>query len=439
MDELLLHCCCAPCLAGCLTSLRAEGIQPRLFLYNPNIHPFTEYKSRRESLSLFAANEKLEYDTDGDYGLVHFLKTISPCMDEKPERCERCYRMRLQRTASFAAQKGYPSFSTTLLISPYQDHEKIRRIGEEEGKKYGVEFLYRDFRPFFREGQARARAGNFYMQKYCGCIFSEKERYSDKLTQKRKDEANKNTEQQLRTCMSLRDMFSRLILLTGEEGLEKLSHKSVLIFGLGGVGSWAAEALVRSGIGKIGIIDHDTVCSSNINRQIEATSLTIGIPKAEVLKKRLLEINPDCKITAYDKLFCRENAKTFGIEEADYVIDAIDTVTHKLDLLETVCDSKAVLFSSMGMAFKMDPSRIKTASIWKTNVCPLARVVRQGLKKRGFKGDFTVVYSDEEPVKKRESVSPDKKPVNGSIVTVTASAGFLLASLVLQDVFGKEN
>lgn len=239
--------------------------------------------------------------------------------------------------------------------------------------------------------------------------------------------------------MGVNPIFERLSLLTGEKNLEKLQNTNVLVFGLGGVGSWAAEALVRSGIGKIGIIDHDTVCPSNINRQIEATSLTIGFPKAEALKKRLLEINPDCEITAHNKFFRREDAKIFGIEEADYVIDAIDTVTHKLDLIETVCDSKAVLFSSMGMSFKMDPSRIKTASIWKTKACPLARVVRQGLKKRGFTCDFTVVYSDEEPVKKRETVSSDKRPVNGSIVTVTASAGFLLASLVIRDALEKEN
>jgi len=418
----------------CVTSLRAEGIKPHLFWYNPNIHPFTEYKSRLESFCFFAADEKLEYDTDGDYGLACFLKTISSCMDEKPERCEICYRMRLQRTASFASQNKFSSFSTTLLISPYQDHEKIRRIGEEEGEKHKVNFLYRDFRPFFREGQARARAEIFYMQKYCGCIFSEEERYQEKPAQKHKNaaEVNFNNEKQFSSSM-----FSRLALLTGEEGLEKLSQKSALVFGLGGVGSWAAEALVRSGIGKISVIDNDIVCASNINRQIEATSLTIGFSKAEILKKRLMEINPDCKIIAYNKLFCRQNAETFGIEDADYVIDAIDTVTHKLDLLETVCDSKPVLFSSMGMAFKTDPLRIKTASIWKTNVCPLARVIRHELKKRGFKGDFTAIYSEEEPERRNYSASPGERPVNGSIVTVTASAGFLLASLVIKDILEK--
>jgi len=226
--------------------------------------------------------------------------------------------------------------------------------------------------------------------------------------------------------------FERLALLAGEEGLEKLANTSVLVFGAGGVGSFAAEALVRSGIGKIGIIDHDTICASNINRQIEATTLTLGLPKASALRKRLLEINPDCEIKAQDELFCLESKNNFGIDNTDYVIDAIDSINHKLDLIETVCKAGKKLYSSMGMALKMDPSRIKTASVWKTDKCPLARLVRQGLRKRGFTGDFTVIYSDEMlPC----TVSREKK-VNGSIVTVTGSAGLLLASLVLRDIIG---
>ena len=252
--------------------------------------------------------------------------------------------------------------------------------------------------------------------------------------------------------MKTNPIFERLSLLTGSEGLEKLSRTKVLVFGAGGVGSWAAEALVRSGIGKIGIIDNDTVCASNINRQIEATALTIGQPKAGALKKRLLEINPECNITAWDELFCLENASVFDIKNADYVIDAIDSLTHKLDLIETVLNFGVTLFSSMGMALKIDPSRIKTGSIWKTDVCPLARLVRQGLRKRGFKGDFTVVYSDEQRAENREQETinsgqladnddpftanyhPARKSVNGSIVTVTAVAGFYLASLVINDI-----
>jgi len=244
--------------------------------------------------------------------------------------------------------------------------------------------------------------------------------------------------------MKKNPVFERLALLTGEEGLEKLAQTRVLIFGLGGVGSWAAEALARSGIGKIVIIDFDTVCASNINRQAQATTLTIGQPKAETLKNRLLEINPDCEIIPRNELFSRENADSFGIENADYVIDAIDSVNNKLDLIETVCKAEVTLFSSMGMALKLDPSRIKTASIWDTHGCPLARLVRQGLRKRGFSSDFTAVYSEEhlpragqEPSQPATEplppVSAPRKQANGSVVTVTASAGFLLASLVLRD------
>jgi len=235
--------------------------------------------------------------------------------------------------------------------------------------------------------------------------------------------------------MNVNPIFERLALVIGDEGLEKLANTSVLVFGAGGVGSWAAEALVRSGIGKIGIIDHDSICASNVNRQIEATTLTLGLPKADTLKQRLLEINPNCEITAWNELFCRKKAEIFNIESANYVIDAIDTLNHKIDLIETVCNAKVTLYSSMGMALKMDPSRIKISSIWDTNGCPLARLVRQGLRKRGFSSDFTVVYSNEEPLR-AVPAAPGERPVNGSVVTVTACAGFLLASLVLRDITG---
>jgi len=240
-------------------------------------------------------------------------------------------------------------------------------------------------------------------------------------------------------------IFERLILLTGKEGLEKLNNTRALVFGAGGVGSWAAEALVRSGVGKLGIIDNDVVCASNVNRQVEATPLTLGQPKASSLKKRLLEINPECEITAWDEIFCRQTAGNFCIEKSDYVIDAIDSLNHKLDLIEIVYNANVTLFSSMGMALKTDPSQIKTASIWKTGNCPLARLVRQGLRKRGFSGDFTAVYSTETPMHNEtdeeqfvntggNSPYQGRKKVNGSIVTVTASAGLMLASLVINSV-----
>jgi predicted adenine nucleotide alpha hydrolase (AANH) superfamily ATPase len=172
--KLLLHCCCGPCSVACIGFLRAEDIEPQLFWFNPNIHLYTEYAARRDSLALFAQKENLRLETLDEYGLRLFLDTVSP---EKPGRCAKCYRLRLEKTAACAAQKGYKAFTTTLLISPYQDHDEIKKAGEEAAAKNGVDFLYRDFRPRFREGQNAAREMGLYMQKYCGCVFSEEERY----------------------------------------------------------------------------------------------------------------------------------------------------------------------------------------------------------------------------------------------------------------------
>jgi len=451
--KLLLHCCCAPCSASCLPAIRGEGMEPDLFWYNPNIHPYGEYSSRRDSLIKLADNENLKLKTpDGydEYGLRAFLSEISP---KDGGRCQKCYAMRLEKAAFAAARDGYNAFSTTLLVSPYQDHDAIRRIGDEAAEKHGIKFFYMDFRAFFREGQAKARAAGFYMQKYCGCVFSEEESFKQK---KDKKQARSNANETARTAQANDEhIFQRLELITGKEALEKLKNTKVLVFGLGGVGSWAAEALVRSGIGKIGIIDSDAVCASNVNRQLEATTLSIGQPKAQALKKRLMEINPDCEITAHDELFCLEKKELFDIGSANYVIDAIDSLKHKLDLIETVCNAKATLFSSMGMALKIDPSQIKITSFWKTTYCPLARLVRQGLRKRGFSSDFTVIYSAEKPIRAEKSlaaalaaapqtarpanepiITRSAKQINGSVVTVTATAGLYLANLVLRGVTG---
>ena len=247
-------------------------------------------------------------------------------------------------------------------------------------------------------------------------------------------------------------MFQRVELLTGKDTLEKFKNTKVLVFGLGGVGSWCAEALVRSGIGKIDLIDFDTIAESNLNRQVQANSKNIGQLKAEVLQKRLLEINPACEVNAINKMFSVETAAKFDFNNADYVIDAIDTLQNKLDLIETCCAANITLFSSMGMARKIDPTQIETASIWKTSNCPLAKLVREGLRKRNFRGDFTVVYSKENIARKEEIFTGEilageiltdesaagRKIINGSIVTVTASAGMILASLVLQDLMRKK-
>jgi predicted adenine nucleotide alpha hydrolase (AANH) superfamily ATPase len=191
---LLLHACCGPCSAGCLECLEREGVEPALFWYNPNIHPWTEYRSRRDCLEGLAKRKKLELLKIDEYGLRLFLGGLNGAAgpvetagtveaggaagrDPKGGRCDYCYRLRLEKTAETARREGYDRFSTTLLISPYQRHGDIKRTGEELAARYGVAFFYRDFRPFFRGGQKSAREQGFYMQKYCGCIFSEEERY----------------------------------------------------------------------------------------------------------------------------------------------------------------------------------------------------------------------------------------------------------------------
>jgi tRNA A37 threonylcarbamoyladenosine dehydratase len=258
--------------------------------------------------------------------------------------------------------------------------------------------------------------------------------------------------------MKVNPMFQRLSLLTGAEALEALSRARALVFGLGGVGGWCAEALVRSGVGNIVLVDSDRVCVTNINRQVQATTRTVGLSKVEVLGSRLREINPGCTVQAMGKVFSRDAAGEFDIEGADYVIDAIDSLTHKLDLIEIAAGAGVALYSSMGTALKMDPTRLKTADIWETRGCPLARLVRSGLRKRGFRGHFTVVYSTERlPLHREVAVScgsaqclcpgpcgergvewcSTKKVINGSAVTVTAAAGMILASLVIRDIHAR--
>ena len=185
--KLLLHTCCAPCSIQCAEALAEGGITPDLFWYNPNIHPYTEYRSRLESLRIFAEKETLSLVIDNDYSIRSFIKGVfsfeESSADKNGEgkcRCAFCYRLRLEKTAALAVEKACDAFSTTLLISPYQNHELIRQIGEELAGKYRIEFLYRDFRPRFRQGRREAREAGYYMQKYCGCIYSEEERYLGK-------------------------------------------------------------------------------------------------------------------------------------------------------------------------------------------------------------------------------------------------------------------
>ena len=178
MGSLLLHCCCAPCSVACVDALRQERTEPTAFWYNPTIHPWQEYKSRRDTLIDYAASIDMALIVREEYGLRDFVAHVA---EDIPHRCAWCYTCRMEETARYAAEHGFSAFSTTLLISPYQQHERIVGIAEEMGRRYGLDFLYRDFRPLFRQGQTKAREAGLYMQKYCGCVFSEEDRYQKQI------------------------------------------------------------------------------------------------------------------------------------------------------------------------------------------------------------------------------------------------------------------
>ena len=180
----LLHTCCAPCSIHCVDTLRQEGIEPVSYWFNPNIHPYTEYRSRKTTLEEYAKSINMRLVIDNTYGLRNFVKNV---IDDLDHRCFYCYQVRLDETARYAAEHHFDSFTTTLLVSPYQKHEALIQAGETAAKKYGVPFLYRDFRPGFKDGQQKARELELYMQKYCGCIFSEEERYRMKQLLKEKE------------------------------------------------------------------------------------------------------------------------------------------------------------------------------------------------------------------------------------------------------------
>lgn len=178
MTKILLHTCCAPCSVSCVEQLRTEGIEPVSYWFNPNIHPYQEYKARRDTLIGYAKKINMELIVQEDYGLREFTCAVAEDIDR---RCGTCYEMRLDRAAEFAAENGFDSFTSTLFVSPYQQHERMAQIAEQVARKWGVSFLYRDFRPGFRSGQQQARELGLYMQKYCGCIFSEEDRYAKQI------------------------------------------------------------------------------------------------------------------------------------------------------------------------------------------------------------------------------------------------------------------
>ena len=202
--KLLLHTCCAPCSVYCIDTLRKEEIEPTVYWFNPNIHPYMEYKARRDCLKEYTKSIDVEAIFEENYGLDEFCRNV---IDKLQTRCrEYCYPVRLEQTAKFAKENGYTHFSTTLLVSPYQNHEALIEVANQMAKKYNVEFLYRDFRIGFREGQAKARELGLYMQKYCGCIFSEE---MSSLARQKKDKeiidrANRDTKRRIRLsdCIS---------------------------------------------------------------------------------------------------------------------------------------------------------------------------------------------------------------------------------------------
>ena len=229
--------------------------------------------------------------------------------------------------------------------------------------------------------------------------------------------------------------LQRTELLIGSNNIERLKNSSVIVFGLGGVGGATVEALVRAGIGELSIVDFDTVDKTNLNRQIITTQSVVGKPKVEVAKDRILSINPDINLTIYNEKFLKENIDLFFKDKKyDYIVDAIDLVTPKLDLIEFATNSKIPIISCMGTGNKIDPAKFKIADIKKTSVCPLAKIIRKELKKRRI-NRLKVVYSDETPRKPLNLDGGQEKFKNvGSISFVPPVAGMLLASAVIKDI-----
>lgn len=228
------------------------------------------------------------------------------------------------------------------------------------------------------------------------------------------------------------ERFSRSNLLFGKEGAERLSKARVAVFGVGGVGGHAAEALARTGVGSITLIDADTVSVSNLNRQIIALDSTVGRAKVEVMRERILDINPCCKVNAHNMFFAEESASEIDFSEFDYIIDAIDTVKSKLLLIKRAYDSNVKIISSMGAGNKLDPTAFEVADIYKTSVCPLARVMRNELKKLQIPS-LKVVYSREEPIH-AVADTENNRHAPGSVAFVPSVVGLIIAGEVIKDI-----
>lgn len=234
------------------------------------------------------------------------------------------------------------------------------------------------------------------------------------------------------------NQFSRTQLLIGKNALDILQKSHVAIFGIGGVGGFVVEALARSGIGEFDLIDNDKVCLTNLNRQIIATRSTVGKYKVEVMKERILDINPNAKVNTFNCFYLPETKNQFDFKNYDYVVDAVDTVTAKIQLILQAKQADTKIISCMGAGNKLDPTKFEVADISKTSVCPLARVMRQECKKRGIK-DVKVIYSKEKPIRPLEDMSiscedTQRRSIPGSIAFVPSVAGLIIASEVVKDL-----
>ena len=246
----------------------------------------------------------------------------------------------------------------------------------------------------------------------------------------------------------MQNQFSRSELLIGKEGIEKLHKSRVAVFGIGGVGGYTVDALVRSGVEQIDLIDDDKVCLTNLNRQLIATRKTVGKDKVDIMRERILEINPKVTVNVYKTFFLPENADTFPFEEYDYVVDAVDTVTAKISLVMKCQETGTPIISCMGAGNKLDGSQFKVSDIYKTSMCPLAKVMRRELKKRGVK-KLKVVYSEEKPTRPLEDMSiscrthcicppgaqhkcTERRDIPGSTAFVPSIAGLLIAGEIIK-------
>ena len=229
----------------------------------------------------------------------------------------------------------------------------------------------------------------------------------------------------------MREEFTRTAMLIGEESVEKLSSVHIAVFGIGGVGGYVTEALARCGVGEFDLIDNDTVNITNINRQIIATHQTLGRYKTEVMKERILSINPEAKVNVHNTFYLPENSAEFDFTKYDYIVDAVDTVTAKIEIIMNAKKAAIPIISSMGTGNKLDPTRFEIADIYKTTVCPLAKVMRRELKKRGV-DRLKVLYSKEEPIK--QQAEDGKKPTPASISFVPSAAGLIIAGEVIKEL-----